>query len=290
MFGIDDAIIGAFGGSIISGLFQSDSQSNANDMNVQLSRENREWSAEQAAKQMQFQKNMSNTSYQRAIGDMKKAGLNPMLAYSQGGASTPSGAMGSGPPARVEPEFTPAMSSAASQSILALAQAQKLSAETETERNKPENIRAETEYRKQLTATVKFELEKILPEKFVAQVNAAIISGFEEATVRRTYGMRDQYQVFRANAMREVSQAGLTEAHRREVEYSLPGLFNQMKVDQSEYGKNVRPYLQDVGSAVGSASQAARAVRPRSRPGPMERTREYAPDGKSYQEYSREVR
>lgn len=55
-----------------------------------------QFEADQAAINRRWQEQMSNTAYQRAVKDLQAAGLNPMLAYTQGGAATTSGAMASG--------------------------------------------------------------------------------------------------------------------------------------------------------------------------------------------------
>lgn len=85
--------VATVGSSLIGGLFGMGSasssakqQQKANEMNIAEADKNRNWQAE-----------MRSTEYQTKVEDMRKAGLNPVLAAFGGGGGTPSGAM-----ARVE--------------------------------------------------------------------------------------------------------------------------------------------------------------------------------------------
>jgi hypothetical protein len=118
-------------------------------------------SAQAAQAQIDFQREMSNTAFQRQVQDLKSAGINPMMATHLGGSSTPQGAM----PQFINPgavaaqsaaSFGSAVSSAASaeqmgiQGGLTKAQIKQVDAATDKIREEIQNIPLEGNRLKQL--------------------------------------------------------------------------------------------------------------------------------------------
>lgn len=82
--------------------YNADQAYSTNMFNAEQAAINRDFQREASGQQMwfnaaqaditrQWDEKMSNTAFQRAVGDMTSAGLNPMMTVSQGGASSPSG-------------------------------------------------------------------------------------------------------------------------------------------------------------------------------------------------------
>lgn len=78
-------------GSVVGGILGYKGQKDTNQANTAVAREQMEFQRDMVNQAQDFEADQSATAYQRAMDDMRKAGLNPMLAYQQGGASTPIG-------------------------------------------------------------------------------------------------------------------------------------------------------------------------------------------------------
>lgn len=182
-----DALIGA-GASLLGGLIGSGGAAERNRQQREMMENQIVAQKEMAYAQQQFQEKMSSTAYQRSMADMKAAGLNPILAYQQGGASSPGGAMGSAAMAQMENEMTAlgeGVSSAAQKAkdaaAASLANEQTKNTTSQTELNKAnEQLTKTLEDKAKIdTATSAAQASKLAAETDLAkqQERNAVISG-----------------------------------------------------------------------------------------------------------------
>lgn len=171
-------------------------QASANDTNVRLAKENRDWQTE-----------MSNTSYQRAVGDLQKAGLNPMLAYQQGGANTPAGGF-----AKVENTIGPAMASASQsqQGIQAYETAKQNSAMTDQIKAQTDKIRSETMTNEANTAKLLAEIRQMqfLGDKTAGEAEVADVTG---KSAHEQYKANVKYNTWEQDVLKRRAESGLAQ-------------------------------------------------------------------------------
>lgn len=268
--------------SLFSGLMSSEGQEDTNQQNLAISQANSAFNAEQAginrafqhdqaAINRGFQEGMSNTAYQRATQDMKMAGLNPMLAYSQGGASTPSGAMGSGSQASA---LQPApMINKVATGIAAAQQAAQTS-----------NIHAQTELTKSQVDLNKVDQRKREQDILGGIASAGHHTALTEQIKQEMQTFEDRWEgikhdTFRKKGERELPYYDIMRGEReRQRDYpaqsvmiehakelknkasllglDIPRAINEAAMHKTEYGK-VLPYGESgskvLGSGIGSA-------------------------------------
>lgn len=98
---------------------------------------NNQYAEDRQADAQNFSARQYATRYQTTVKDMQAAGLNPMLAYTQGVGNSPGGVVGSS-------NATPSLGSSLNQSSIASAQSANIRADTVNKEAQTENIQADT--------------------------------------------------------------------------------------------------------------------------------------------------
>lgn len=231
-FGLDDVL--GFAGSV----FQT-------ERSGEFAEENRRW-----------QQEMSSTAYQRAVKDLKAAGLNPMLAYRNGGAAVGAGGQGTAQ----DPVAGMYNSAARAAEVSNLkATNEKLKAETA-------NINADTMLKDELARTQRHQQPwygamTAVQQREVERVNSEIARlsieynrlAAEEARIN-SETMRVRFQNERLQPIEE----RLRRAEAELAELQLPRARNIARVQDTPWMREISPYLDDAGKVSNSALDIVR--------------------------------
>lgn len=223
--------------------------------------------AAEAQRNREFQQEMSNTSYQRAVEDMRKAGLNPALAYQQGGASAASGNMATFQNPAANMRGTAAQAAEAFNAVAtAVAQRRNIDAQTSKTQAEANQLRIESEERlrdlagrAKISASTAAQIDKALGIE--RELNSARAQNTAEDTRGKWYAnnfaaqtIHDRIKQVGLGLDDTVSQIRYRNAMALLAELQTPDARNRALSADTWVGKNLRPWIND-------ASGAARAIK-----------------------------
>lgn len=261
-------------GSVVGGVFGLAGQEEANEANEGINsaqmafnqaeaRENRVFNQYEADQSRRWQEAMASTSFQRAVGDLKAAGLNPMLAYQQGGAKVPSGATGTGSAGNAGSQIAMQNSNqAAINGAMAAAQVENVKSQTDVNKAQKEKIEAEVPQTMANTGNIKQQTEVL--KETIPKIKAEI----DEINSRSGVNISTQtlngykYDLTKTQTQLEEGRISLTEAQKevqqtlnKLYQYDIPEARNRANYQNKEMPSAVSPALRDLGAIINGVGQ-----------------------------------
>lgn len=264
------AAIGTLG-AIAGPLLNYQGAKEANETNIEMSQANSAFNAAEAQKNRDFQEMQRSTQYQVATEDMKKAGINPMVAFMKGGAGTTSGAQAAAvsTPA-VSNKFEAALTASAQVAAIAMQKAsiEKIVADTDVSRAQAAQVRAQTLNTTASTGNITQQTENL--KEAIEQIRANVeLQKAQKYNYMHDTILKDAQielvEMERQLAQGKISltdaQTELTKITSRLSTLDIPGKTNAANSEDTWWGRNVRPYLRDFTGAASGANSAAKALR-----------------------------
>lgn len=202
----------------------------ANENSMKIMEQTNAFNANEAQKTRDWQGLMRKTQYQEAVNDLQAAGLNPMLAYSQGGAGTPSGATASGVQAQVHQA---PVSNALGGAVSAYQQGRMNTADLVLKNEQARSTNAQTEQSRTQSLLNNSLAIKAAEE---AKLPAATITNLQESLKVITEQIKaTQAQAYASSASAALSKAQAVNEAKNQGKTAYPWYINKLQ----EYGQEM---------------------------------------------------